>query len=500
GLWARFDVEPRPVVIDATLASYLVDPERHGHTIEEAARSELHRDLEAYDDLTDKKRRAQKALCDVPVERALEFACARADAALQVTELLAPRLEGQGLRPLLDDVELPLAAVLARMERRGIALDTEHLARLSADYGARIAQAEARAFEIVGREFKINSPRALEEILFDELGLRVVKRTKTARSTDHEVLEELASEHELPRVILEHRSLTKLKGTYLDALPLAVHPDTHRVHTTFHQAVTATGRISSSDPNLQNIPIRTEEGRLIRDAFVAREGWQLLSADYSQIELRVLAHLSRDPELVEAFEQREDVHIRTARAIFDVDEVTDAMRGAAKTVNYAVIYGQTHFALARNLDISREEAQRYIDAFFRRYAGVARFMEETVEQARTSGGVRTLMGRWRTLPDIRSRNRGLRAAAERVARNTPIQGSAADLCKVAMVQIEREIGDRGLESEMLLTVHDELVLEVAPGEEDVLRALVRDRMEHAMPLSVPLVVSLGVGRTWNQAH
>ncbi|MCB9591699.1 MAG: DNA polymerase I [Sandaracinaceae bacterium] len=500
GLWARFDVAPAGVELDATLASYLVDPERHGHSPEEVAQSELHRALEPYDELTDKKRRAQRALCDVAIDRARDFACARADMALTAAGLLGPRLDGQGLRALLDDIEIPLAGVLARMEREGIELDTEHLAKLSAEYATRIADAEARAFAIVGREFKIGSPRALETILFDELGLRVVKRTKTSRSTDHEVLEELSSEHDLPRVILEHRSLSKLKSTYLDALPMVVHPDTRRVHTTFNQAVTATGRISSSDPNLQNIPIRTDEGRLIRDAFVAREGWRLMSADYSQIELRVLAHLSQDPELLDAFGRDEDVHERTARALFEVDEVTDAMRGAAKTVNYAVIYGQTQFALARNLDISREEAQRYIDAFFRRYAGVATFMDETVEQARASGGVRTLMGRWRTLPDIRSRNRGLRAAAERVARNTPIQGSAADLMKLAMVRIDRDLRERGLASKMLLTVHDELVLEVAPNEEDVLRALVRERMEHVVDLSVPLTVSMGVGRTWNQAH
>jgi len=498
-LWGHRGVELAGVEHDATLASYLVDPERHRHSPEEVAQSELHQTLEGYDELTDKKARsAAKALCDVAVDRARDWACARADLAMKVVGLLGPRLEGQGLRPLLDDVELPLAAVLARMERVGIALDTDHLAALSADYGERIAAIEAQAFEVVGREFKINSPRALETILFDELELPVVKRTKTARSTDHEVLEQLSDEHALPKLILEHRQLSKLKSTYLDALPQVVHPDTERVHTTFHQAVTATGRMSSSDPNLQNIPIRTEEGRLIRDAFVARDGWQLLSADYSQIELRVLAHLSGDAELVEAFANDEDVHERTARAIFEVDEVTDAHRGAAKTVNYAVIYGQTQFALARNLGITRDEAQRYIDAFFARYSGVATFMEETVEQARTSGGVRTLLGRWRALSDIRSRNRGLRAAAERVARNTPIQGSAADLIKVAMVNIDRDLRDR--ESEMLLTVHDEPVFEVAPGEEDEVSELVRSRMENVWELSVPLKVSMGIGRTWNQAH
>jgi DNA polymerase-1 len=301
-------------------------------------------------------------------------------------------------------------------------------------------------------------------------------------------------------VILEHRMLTKLRSTYLDALPKQIHPTTGRIHTRFNQAVAATGRMSSSEPNLQNIPIRTDDGRAIRDAFVAREGWRLLSADYSQIELRVLAHLSHDPELVEAFTHDEDVHVRTARAIFGVDEVTRDQRGQAKTVNYAVIYGQTQFALARNLGISKTEAKRYIDAFFERYAGVARFMEEVVEDARRTGGVRTLLGRWRALPDIHSKNRGLRAAAERVARNTPIQGTAADLMKMAMVRIDAALRAERLASVMVLTVHDELVLEVAPGEEDRVKAIVKDRMENVMPLSVPLVVDVGVGRTWNEAH
>lgn len=499
-LWDRLGVRLSRVDFDVSLASYLVDPERHGHSPEEVSRSELHRELAPYDTLTDKRGRLRKSITDVRVGAARDFACARADLARSVESLLGPRLEGQGLRSLLDDVELPLARVLAAMERRGIALDTDHLRKLSEEYGARIANLEARAFGLVGRPFKIGSPRELEKILFDELGLKSIKRTKTARSTDAEVLEALSSEHDLPGVILQHRMLSKLKSTYLDALPRVVHPDTGRVHTTFNQAVAATGRMSSSDPNLQNIPIRTDEGRAIRDAFVAREGWQLMSADYSQIELRVLAHLSDDAELLDAFTRGEDVHVRTARAIFGVEEVSSEMRGAAKTVNYAVIYGQTQYALARNLGISREDAQRYITAFFERYAGVAAFLDSIVEDAERSGGVRTLLGRWRTLPDIRSRNRGLRAAAERVAKNTPIQGTAADLMKVAMIRVEDAIATAKLKSELLLTVHDELVLEVAPGEADVLSALVSEHMEGVMELSVPLVVTMGIGRTWNAAH
>lgn len=501
-LLGRHGISLANVRFDAMLASYLADPERHGHSLEEIARSELEATLTTWDALTEKKRGQQrKALCDVEVERATEFGASRAHVVWRCERLLGPRIEAQGLRGLLDEIELPLARVLARMERTGIRVDAGCLAELSAKAGAKIAELEARVAEIAP-ELKIGSPRSLETELFDRLGLPVIKRTKTGRSTDHEVLEELAHHHELPRLILEHRMLTKLKGTYLDALPKQIHPETGRIHTRFNQAVAATGRMSSSEPNLQNIPIRTEEGRAIRDAFVARDGWNLMSADYSQIELRVLAHLSGDEELIDAFSKGEDVHVRTAKAIFGVGdaEVTREMRGRAKTVNYAVIYGQTQFALARNLGISKTEAKRYIDAFFERYAGVARFMEEVVESARRTGGVRTLLGRWRGLPDIRSKNRGLRAAAERVARNTPIQGTAADLMKLAMVRIDEAIREAKLRSAMLLTVHDELVFEVAPGEEDVLRGLVKDRMEHVMELSVPLVVDVGIGRTWNEAH
>ncbi|MGF1467457.1 MAG: DNA polymerase I [Sandaracinaceae bacterium] len=501
-LWGRLGVEPTSIRFDVMLASYLVDPERHNHSLEAVAETELQRSLEAYDAVTERRGRKRTPLDELPVERVGDWAAARAEIALAAEGILVPRLVGQGLLPLLANVEIPLARVLAGMEREGIAIDLEHLARLSTDAETRIAELEREAYRAAGQEFKISSPRALETLLFDELGLPVIKRTKTARSTDQEVLEELAAEHELPAIILAHRSLTKLKSTYLDALPKQVHPETGRIHTRFNQAVAATGRMSSSDPNLQNIPIRTDEGRAIRDAFVARQGWSLLSADYSQIELRVLAHLSGDPELVDAFRADEDVHVRTATALFDVEPaaVTREMRGQAKTVNYAEIYGQTQFALARNLGISRTEAKRYIDAFFARYAGVARFMEETVERARRSGGCRTLLGRWRTLPDIRSRNRGLRAGAERMARNTPIQGSAADLMKVAMVRIQEALDEGGFGSRMLLTVHDELVFGAAPGEEERLTAMVKHRMETVWELDVPLVVDAGLGRTWNEAH
>jgi DNA polymerase-1 len=499
--WEELGVTLRGERFGATLASYLIDPERHGHTLEDIAQSELRRTLESFDAVTEKRGRKRLALDEVELERVMAYAGERACLALAAESRLTPRLEGQHLEGLLKDVELPLSRVLAQLERDGIRLDPAPLAVLSEEAVARMAELEEEAYAAAGHAFAINSPRALEAVLFDELELPVIKKTKTARSTDQSVLEELSPQHPLPALVLEHRTLAKLKSTYLDALPQAVHPRTGRIHSRFNQAVTATGRVSSSEPNLQNIPIRTDWGRRIRGAFVPQEGWRLMSADYSQIELRVLAHLSEDEALVDAFTSGADVHDRTARALFELDadaEVDRFQRNAAKTVNYAVIYGQTQWALARNLGIERSEAKRYIDAFFARYAGVAAFMERTVEDACKVGGVRTILGRWRALPDIRSRNRGQRGAAERMARNTPIQGSAADLLKVAMVKVADAL--EAHESRMLLTVHDELVFEIAPGEEEAVAAVCREHMEHAWELRVPLVVDVGVGPSWMEAH
>ncbi|MEM1418209.1 MAG: DNA polymerase I, partial [Myxococcota bacterium] len=403
---------------------------------------------------------------------------------------------------LYRELELPLAGVLADMERVGVRIDEGLLGRMSAEASAQLKRLEARCHELAGHEFNVGSPRQLETILFDELGLPVVKRTKTGRSTDAQVLEELAAQHELPEAILAHRTLSKLQGTYLEALPAAVHPETGRVHTRYNQAVAATGRLSSSDPNLQNIPIRTEVGRTIRDAFIPAEGCVLLAADYSQIELRVLAHLSEDPELLDAYQTAQDVHRRTASALFDVapEDVSYAQRNQAKTVNFAVIYGQTQFALARNLKIERSEAKRYIDAFFARYAGVQRFMDGIVEEARGTGYVTTLLGRRRAVNDIRSRNRNLRNAAERIARNTPIQGTAADIIKIAMVRVHARLRAEGLATRMILTVHDELLFEVPEAEREPVGALVRETMESALELRVPLVVDQGWGASWGAAH
>ncbi|MGB5812996.1 MAG: DNA polymerase I [Polyangiales bacterium] len=499
--WARRGVTVRGVVFDPTLASYLLDPARHAHQLEDVARQELDGQLAPEESVRGK---GKKALTwdETEIEAVAPYANERADFMFRLSALLTPRMHEGEFRRLFYDIELPLAGVLATMELDGIQVDSELLTRLSHEAGIELERLRTQCTDLAGHEFNVASPRQLETILFDELELPVIKKTKTARSTDQTVLEQLSVMHPLPAAILEYRSISKLKSTYLDALPAEVNPDTGRIHTRYNQLVAATGRLSSSDPNLQNIPIRTDMGRKVRDAFVPEAGWSMLSADYSQIELRVLADLSRDPALVQAFSKGDDVHLQTACALFGVQpgEVTKDMRGQAKTVNFAVIYGQTQFALAQNLKIERSEAKRYIDAFFDQYAGVKAFLDEVVEQANANGFVTTLLGRRRSLPDIRSRNHNLRAAAERIARNTPIQGTAADIMKVAMVQIQRDIERGDLRSRMVLTVHDELVFEVPEDEREPLERLVRDRMEHAVPLSVPLPVEAGWGASWGAAH
>jgi DNA polymerase-1 len=380
-------------------------------------------------------------------------------------------------------------------------VDVERLETIGRRAVGELLTLEAKAKQIAGHDFSVRSRDQLEKILFDELGLPVLKRTpKGGRSTDASVLEELAEKHELPKVICEYREIDKLKGTYIDALPRVINASTGRIHTCFDQAVAATGRLSSRDPNLQNIPIRTALGREIRGAFVAPAGYVILAADYSQVELRLLAHLSRDTELLEAFHAGEDVHVRTASLIFDVPkaEVTKVMRGRAKTINFGVIYGMGDSALAKQTGVTRDEAARFIDAYFTRYAGVRRFMEETVQKARSGEAVRTLLGRRRFLPNLHSANRGLRMEAERIAKNTPIQGSAADLMKLAMVKLGASPAAPGVR--MVLTVHDELVFEVPKAHVEQAGTFIREAMQSAMRLDVPLVVDVGHGPSWADAH
>lgn len=415
--------------------------------------------------------------------------------------MLGRRVGEAGLTALYREVELPLIPVLVRMERTGIRVDPARLRELGEEFTLRLADIERRAHDIIGAPVNLASPKQLAELLFEKLGLPTARRTKTGYSTDNEVLEALAREHELPRVILEHRQLAKLKGTYADALARMVNPETGRVHTSFNQTGAATGRLSSSDPNLQNIPVRSEDGRRIRAAFVAEAGNVLVSADYSQIELRVMAHLSGDPDFIAAFQRGEDIHHRTAQEVLTGGLPPDPeARRRAKAINFGILYGLSEFGLSRQLGIPRAEAALYIQAYFGRYPRIRQFLDETIERARTTGYVTTIAGRRRYLPELTSKNRNVRQGAERIAMNTPIQGSAADLIKMAMVRVDRAIERHHLHARLLLQVHDELVLEVPGAERDDTIAVVREEMTRVMPLAVPLVVDVGYGHDWAAAH
>jgi DNA polymerase-1 len=484
---------------DPMVASYLFDPEGD-HTLTAIAKREFNADAPKYDGDAKKNRDRAVPFDELEVERAATFIAPAAEIALAAAERMEPRLDREGLGPLMRVIEMPLLSVLCEMERTGVLVDTAQLLRASKEAEETLAALDAKAKKIVGHDFAIRSRDQLEEILFDELNLPVLKRTpKGGRSTDASVLEELANEHELPAVILDYREMDKLRGTYLEALPRAQNPKTGRIHTRFDQAVAATGRLSSNDPNLQNIPVRSELGKSIRKAFIAPKGSRLVSADYSQIELRVLAHLSDDPRLMEAFTSDIDVHTHTASVIFEVkpEDVTKEMRGRAKTINFGVIYGMGEPRLARSLGITRKEAGEFIAQYFRRYDGVRRFMNDTVENAKRGEAVRTLTGRRRFLPNLHSANRGLRFEAERIARNTPIQGTAADIIKLAMVAIGKERPSPG--AKMILTVHDELVFEVPEKEVAAAQQSIVKGMENAMKLRVPLKVDVGDGETWAAA-
>ena len=483
---------------DTEIAHYLIDPETQ-HRIEPLAKAEARLDLDPREQLTKPARGRHLSFDEVSTQDATQYCAARADAVARLSERYARRLSELSLTELYETVERPLSRVLARMERRGVLVDTERLQRLGARCEKELQELESKAHEAVGKAFNVNSPRQLEGILFDDLGLKPIKRTKTSRSTDAATLEALASEHPLPALILEIRQIAKLKGTYIDALPALVNPTTGRIHSSWEQAVAATGRLSSMDPNLQNIPIRSELGREIRGAFVAPPGAAILSADYSQIELRVLAHLSDDPVLLDAFRSGQDIHTRTAMEIFGVqgDNVSAEHRRRAKAVNFGVIYGQGESGLAKSLGIPRSEAAAFIETYFARYEGVRAFMDRTLASARQSDSVQTLLGRRRLVPDVRSGNRARRLAAERIAMNAPIQGTAADLLKLAMVALSEPVTPG---AHMVLTVHDELVFEVPDAEVATARDKVRQAMESVWELKVPLVVDVGHGPSWNEAH
>ncbi len=426
---------------------------------------------------------------------------AQADTILSLYQTLRPQVESQSLTGVYDTIDLPLIRVLARMEETGIRVDPEQLGHMSRRMEEEIARLSSEICTIAGKVFNINSPQQLGKVLFEDLNLPAPTKMGKGKviSTAADVLEDLAAEHEIASKVLEHRQLSKLKGTYADALPLLIDPATGRVHTTFNQAGAATGRLSSSNPNLQNIPIRTELGREIRATFVPEPGWKLIVADYSQIELRLLAHMSKDPVLTEAFRNGEDIHTRTAAEVMGIPPlmITREQRNSAKAVNFGIVYGQTPFGLAKQLGIDRKEAELYIRAYFERYAGVRRFIDNTIAEVRRTGMAVSLFGRRRPIPDMNSRNPAARNFAERTAVNTPLQGTAADMIKLAMIRIAEKL--KGRETRMLLQVHDELVFEAPPGEVDEIRAMVKSEMENVRKLDVPMVVDVGVGDNWRDA-
>ncbi len=501
---ARYGINLRGVVYDTMLESYVLKSIGSRHDMDTLSLTWLGHKPISYEEVAGKGAK-QLTFDEVPLEQAAPYAAEDADVTLQLHHKIWPELEQQpSLQALYQELEAPLIPVLSRMERTGVMIDCELLAEQSKTLQLRIDALEQKAYELAGYEFKLGSTKQLQELLFDKLKLPVLKKTpKGAPSTAEEVLQELALDYPLPKVILEYRSLTKLKSTYTDKLPKMVDPDTSRVHTSYHQAVTATGRLSSSDPNLQNIPVRNEEGRLIRRAFVAPEGYRILAADYSQIELRIMAHLSGDKGLLEAFSQGLDIHRATAAEVFGVspEQVSSDQRRSAKAINFGLIYGMSAFGLSRQLGISRVEAQSYMDKYFERYPGVESYMEKIREQAKLQGYVETLFGRRLYLPEINARNGARRKAAERAAINAPMQGTAADIIKRAMLEVDRWIAEQAEgDARLLMQVHDELVLEVRHDKLAEVQSKVVELMQQAADLAVPLLVEAGEGDNWDQAH
>ncbi|MCA9558965.1 MAG: DNA polymerase I [Myxococcales bacterium] len=499
---ARHGVTLRGVVFDTQLASFLIDPTGNiPHELGQVARAFLHRTLAPEKDITGSGKQAQP-LSALDLDVVTPWACHTAGAVADLYPILTERLEAEGQTKTLFEVDLPLAFVLAEMQHVGIRADAKHLKRLGADFRARREEVEARIHAAAGGAFNIGSPKQLGEVLFDTLGLPVIKRTKTGYSTAADVLERLAPKHDIVRDILHWRALDKLINTYTKALREAVNPADGRIHCTLQQTSGASGRLITTDPDLQRTPIRSEDGRRIREAFVPRDGWTLISADWSQIELRILAHVTEDPLLVSSFREGVDVHRRTAAQIFDVapEAVTPEQRNVGKTVNFATIYGQGATSLGQGLGITRNEAKDIIDRYFERYAGVTAWLEATRAQAERDGYVTTFLGRRRYVTELTSNNPTVRSYGERIATNTPIQGSAADLCKLAMLRIAERLRAGDHEARMLLQIHDELLFEAPPDEVDAVVALVRDCMENAWPLAVPLVVDVGTGPSWAAAH
>ena len=500
-IFARNGIDVQGVAFDTMLESYVLNSTGR-HNMDDLAKRYLGHQTITFEEIAGKGKN-QLTFNQIPLEKAAEYAAEDADVTMKLQQVLWEKLSKEPtLEKLFKEMELPLLGVLSRMERRGVLIDGDALFLQSNEIANRLSELEEQAYVLAGQPFNLASTKQLQEILFDKLGLPIIQKTpKGAPSTNEEVLEELAFSHELPKVLVEHRGLSKLKSTYTDKLPQMVNPQTGRVHTSYHQAVTATGRLSSSDPNLQNIPIRNEEGRRIRQAFIAREGFTVVAADYSQIELRIMAHLSQDQGLINAFTQGKDIHRSTAAEIFGVslDEVTSEQRRNAKAINFGLIYGMSAFGLSRQLGIGRADAQSYMDLYFKRYPGVQTFMHDIREKAKAQGYVETLFGRRLYLPDINSSNGMRRKAAERVAINAPMQGTAADIIKRAMIQLDQKL-QNDPDIAMIMQVHDELVFEVRSEKVAFYSKLIKTHMESAADLVVPLIVDVGQGTNWDEAH
>ncbi len=489
---------------DTMIASYCLDPSRPGHGLKDLASQYLNRNMTRLEELLPKG--IQRAspydfpMDQIEVEKAAPYACADADCTLQLLEKLNPMLEEKDLHSLFYDLEMPLVEILSEMERTGIKVDLPYLQKLGEEFQSEILALERQIFKIAGQEFNINSSKQLSFVLFEKLKLPPQRKTKTDYSTDDEVLRFLSASHELPKLLIEHRELSKLKSTFIDGLVEEVNPKNSRIHTSFNQAGTATGRLSSSDPNLQNIPIRTERGRKIRKGFVPEAGWVFVSADYSQIDLRVLAHLSGDPELRKAFHQGGDIHLATAAKVLHIppEKVTPEQRNRAKAINFGIVYGQQAFGLSQQLGISNQEAQELIGSYFEKYAGVKVWIEKIKKEARANGFVKTLLGRIRYLPEINSKNGAMRSFAERTAMNTPVQGTSADIIKAAMIKIPKALKSHALSARMLIQVHDDLLFEVPKAEAEKLARLVKHEMETAVAMDVPLVADLKIGKNWSE--
>ncbi len=494
----REGIDVRGKLFDTMIAAYLLNPNKPNHSLEETGLEYLQHRKRPFLEVLGKR----LSFADVPLADAVPYAAEDAELAFALKGILLSKLEEEGLARLYFDIEMPLIRVLADIESAGVKIDIPLLNALSKELERELDNLQTAIFRVAGQTFNINSPKQLSKVLFEDLRLKPGKKTKTGFSTSVDVLEDLAHRHELPAHILSYRTLHKLKTTYIDTLPALAEPSTKRIHTSFNQTVTATGRLSSSEPNLQNIPVRTEWGTRIRGAFIAEKGHVLLSADYSQIELRILAHMSGDEGLLHAFQHNIDVHARTASEVFrkPLEAVSADERRFAKTINFGVIYGMSAYGLSEALGIAPKEAAEFIQHYFTTHSGVKAYIEQTLETARKQGFVTTLFGRRRQIPDIRSSNNNIRQAAERVATNTPLQGTAADLIKIAMIRIHDALAAKKLAARIVLQIHDELLFEIPEHEIETVRQLVRHEMESAMKLSAPLKVDMGWGKNWAEAH